>query len=91
MTMQPAAFMRSTMRPSNAGTWSANKGEPKVVTIPAVSAMSLMACGMPCIQPMLRPAASWVSRASAWRSSASPSCRLTIALKTGFTAAIRAR
>ena len=36
-----------------------------------VSAASLIACGMPCIQPRLSPRASAASRASAWRSRSS--------------------
>ena len=51
-TMQPAAFIRSTISASWSGTWSASSGEPSVLGIPFVSAASLIACGMPCIQPM---------------------------------------
>src|SRR5689334_13971096 len=54
-TMQPAAFMRVTMSASWAGRLSARSGEPSVVGMPCVSAASLIACGMPCIQPRFSP------------------------------------
>jgi hypothetical protein len=88
-TMQPAAFIRSTISASWSGTWSASSGEPSVLGIPFVSAASLIACGMPCIQPRLWPRASAASRASAWRSRSTSSCRLTIAFTCGLTAAMR--
>ena len=80
MTMQPAAFMRATIRPSCVGTKWRIRGEPSVVGSPVALARSLMAWGMPCIQPSDSPRASWASRASASRSSASASRRLTMAL-----------
>ena len=52
-------------RESASGTKSANSGEPEVVTIPAVSSRSLIACGSPCIQPRRSPRASSASRADA--------------------------
>src|SRR5437660_3414504 len=57
--------------------------------------MSLIACGMPCIQAIgpvgVVPRFNWPSRSSASRSSTSPSRRLTIALCTGLTDSMRAR
>ena len=90
MTMQPAAFRRATIRPSTLGTLSRKRGEPIVVRSPAVAAMSLIAIGMPCSQPRLSPAASCASRASASRSKSASSRRLTMALCSGLTAAMRA-
>src|SRR5216683_7639334 len=57
--------------------------------------MSLIACGMPCIQAIgpvgVVPRFNCPSRSSASRSSTSPSRRLTIALCTGLTDSMRAR
>ena len=95
ITMQPAAFMRDAMRPSSRATNSRIRGEPRVVGRPCTAARSLMACGMPCIQPMLPvrdlPGASCVSRSSACASRWSGSCRLTSALWSGLTWAMRSR
>ncbi len=68
------------MSPSSFGTNPFSSGEPSVVAMPAVADKSLMACGMPCSQPLDWPRASNASCASASASSASASRRLTMAL-----------
>ena len=49
MMIEPAAFMRSTMMASAAGTKSLKMREPCVVRMPLVAARSLIACGKPCM------------------------------------------
>ena len=80
MTMQPAAFMRCTIKPSSLGTKFFNNGLPLVEAIPAVGAMSLIAIGTPCSQPFDSPRASKASLISACLSKFSVSTRLTMAL-----------
>ena len=66
-------------------------GLPKVVRKPFELAKSLMAWGMPCIQPIDSPRANWASRSRACANKSSGSCRLTMALETGFRRAMRSR
>ena len=79
-----AARIRATMPQSALGTKSAKAGEPIEVGMPATSARSLTAKGMPCSQP-LRGA---LSAAFASAISVSGSRRLTTALMSGFTRSI---
>ena len=91
MTMQPAAFMRAVISPSSLATKCFISGEPSVVGRPAALARSLMACGMPCIQPRDRPRASSASQAPASASSSASGRSETMALYPGLSAAMRAR
>ena len=60
-----------------------------VVAMPAVGARSLIACGMPCSQPMDSPRCNWASRSAARFSRLLVSTRLTMALTTGLTTSMR--
>src|SRR5262249_37507110 len=55
-TIAPAALRRRTTSASTLGTWSLNKGEAKVVRMPAVGVTSLIAIGSPCRGPSAAPA-----------------------------------
>jgi hypothetical protein len=84
MTTHPAAFIRATIRQSSSGTKCSNNGEPIVIGSPLASARSLIACGMPCIQPRERPWAISSSQTAASTMSSSRSRRLTMALTAGL-------
>ena len=89
ITMAPAALVRWAMSPSSGATKSFMSGLPNVVRRPCALAKSLMAWGMPCIQPMDWPRASCASRSRACAIKSSGSCRLTMALDCGLNCAMR--
>jgi len=84
MMIAPLARTRATLMASSPGTCSANNGEPKVVRKPWVAARSLMAWGMPCIQPREWPWSNSRSQALASASTASLSRNDTSAFTPGL-------
>ena len=84
----PARRIRSTTSSSRAGTLSASRGEPYVVSHPATSWVSLKAHGSPCSGPR---SSYGVRSASLAPSRARSSSRETIALSSGLRSAMRAR
>ena len=88
--MAPAAFMRSTIGASSAGTLSAYSRVPNVVRMPFVATRSLVENGTPWSGPSFAPFL------MTWRSAARASfiacsgVRVTNALRTGFTRSMRA-
>src|SRR5699024_8435341 len=90
----PARCSRSMITALAVGTLSSNRGEPKVVRIPAVGMLSLCVSGTPKNGGSSRPSARAVSScasAAAARSSAASSTRVTTALIAGLTASMRPR
>src|SRR5262247_3015199 len=89
MTIAPAARSFATHASSESGTWCAYAREPKVVRIPAVSVLSLIATGAPCRGPRSRPAARSRSARRA-SSSAWPPHKVMNAFSSPSSAAMRA-
>src|SRR6185312_16392502 len=88
-TMAPDALRRRTTSASSSGTWSLNNGDAKVVRMPAVGVMSLIATGKPCRAPSGSPfttAASAARAASRARSAASVTIALSFELIRSITA-----
>lgn len=88
MSTAPACMIRSTCRSLTAGMLSANSGCPKVVRMPAVWAVSLIAIGSPCSGPRCSGA---TASASAARRRAPSGSSVTTALMRGLSASMRSR
>lgn len=89
-TIASARRRRSTMTASCSGTKSARRREPKVVRMPAVGTISLIATGTPASGPGFVPAASLESSASA-SARACSAAKVQIALICGFNRSIASR
>src|SRR5215470_7112946 len=89
-TIAPAALRRRTTSASSSGTKSLNRGEPKVVRMPAVRVMSLTASGRPWSAPSSLPRMTAASAARA-ASRAFSATSVTMALRFGLTRAMTAR
>ena len=89
ITIAPAAFSRSTTRPSASGTWCSKIFDPHVVRIPFVGVRSLIDTGTPCNGPSLVPFLPIAAVALRAAATACSPATVQYAFSLGFTFSIR--